>query len=275
MKVGIGLRTPYAAWIRQLPAEIDVLEITAEHFFEQRPRWLTRVARHYPILLHGLSLSLGSMQPLDPEKLERWRLMCDWLQPQYVTEHASFVESETIGLGHLSPIPWSQAFVRSMSQKIDQWQSCCQRQVLLENITSHLVLPGEMGEPEFLNEVCQKSGCGVLLDITNLYVNSQNHQFDPYRWLDRLALENVKQIHLVGFHQTQQGLEDFHNSSIQPPLYALLEYLLERVRPEYVIVERDSDIPSVSDMIGELMTVRSVVSSALNKRKRVPEVCAE
>jgi uncharacterized protein (UPF0276 family) len=171
----------------------------------------------------------------------------------------AFVDDSDLSLGHLSPVAWTQSSLENIRDNLKRWQDICQRPVLLENITAHLNLPSTVCETDFLNELCEKCNCGLLLDITNLYVNSRNHGYCPYAWLSQINPDVVKQLHIVGYSETSHGLEDFHESSVQPELITLLAHTLELLSPEFCILERDNKIPSVSVLQQELEAIKRVI----------------
>lgn len=257
MNAGIGWRRPLADWIASRPPEIGCLEITAEHFFDGGLELLRDLRRDYPLFVHGLGLSLGTPGPLDPGTLSRFARVAEAADPLFVTEHAAFTRTPEVDLGHLNPVAPTRANVAVLADHAKEVMDRCGKPLLLENIASALALRGEMPEPEFLNRVCAAAGCGLLLDVTNLYVNSRNHRFDPVAWLDALDLPRVGQFHLAGYTRRGGRWHDAHAEAVQPELVDLARHVLGRTRARGVILERDENIPAPADLAGELEAIRA------------------
>jgi uncharacterized protein (UPF0276 family) len=256
--VGVGYRRPLAPWIAQRPATVGCLEITAEHFFDGGLDLLRLLRRDYPLFVHGLGLSLGTPGRLDRETLEQFARVVEAANPEVVTEHIAFTRTADVDLGHLNPVRPTRANVRLFADHAREVADRCGRRLLLENIATHLALPGEMPEPEFLNQICDASGAGLLLDVTNLFVNSRNHGFDPVRWLEEIEPKNVVQLHVVGYTQRDGRWHDLHAEPIQDDLHALIEEVLFRTSPRAVILERDEEIPAGDEIARELRDLEAV-----------------
>jgi len=250
--VGLGYRRQLGRWIESLPAELQYIEVTAEHFYDNGTRMLHWLAERYPISVHGLGLSLGTPGALDSAALERFAAVAAAAQAEYVSEHIAFTRAGGVDLGHLNPITPSAENLQILSEHARQVMERCERQLLLENITSRLQLSGELSEPQFLNQLCESSGCGLLLDVTNLWINAQNHGFDPLDWLAELELANVRQLHIAGYSRNAEGFIDAHAARVQPELLALLSYVCARAPVEAVILERDSNFPDDNALAEEL-----------------------
>jgi uncharacterized protein (UPF0276 family) len=260
--IGLGWRPGLAAWIDSGAPEIECLEITAEHFYDGNLDYLRRLGRRLPLYVHGLGLSLGTPGPLDQGQLSRFLAVARAASARWVSEHIAFTRSGDLDLGHLNPVPLTRESLATMTEHAVELREQSGRPVILENITSHLQLPGELEETDFLMRLCENAGCGLLLDVTNLHINSVNHGFDAYAWLQRLDPQHIVQLHIVGYAARDGRLQDSHSATIQPELLDLLEAVLQFAPVEAVILERDEATPDTTNIRTELQRLRGAVSSA-------------
>jgi uncharacterized protein (UPF0276 family) len=256
--VGVGYRRELARWIAARPAQIGCLEITAEHFFDQDLGPVRALARAYPLFVHGLGLSLGTPGPLDRATLEAFARVSAAADPLYVTEHVAFTRTREVDLGHLNPVAPTVGNVAIVAGHAREVMDRCGKPMLLENIASPLALRGTLPEPEFLNRICDAAGCGLLLDVTNLYVNSRNRRFDPLDWLGKLEKKYVRQLHIVGYTHRDGRWHDAHAEPIQKELFDLTREVLARADVAGVIVERDENIPAAAELAAELEALHAV-----------------
>ena len=250
MLVGIGRRREIRTWLASRPSVVGCLELTAEHFFDRRDARaeLALLRRAYPLVVHGLGLSLGTPGPLDEETLSAFARVVAAADPLWISEHAAFTRSAEVDLGHLNPVVPSASALSVLSDHARQVMDRCQKPLLLENIATHLRTRGAWTEPEFLNRLCARAGCGLLLDVTNLYVNARNHRFDPLAWLDELDLSAVRQLHVVGCTVRNGRWHDLHAEPVQAEIRALVDEVLARTAVEAVILERDAAFPHPSEL---------------------------
>ena len=221
MMIGLGYRHELSGWIDTKPHGVDCLEITAEHFYQRGEKRLAQLAGQFKLFVHGLGLSLGTAGPLDRDRLEQFARISAAANPEWVSEHIAFTRTADADLGHLNPVRPTRDAVKIIADHAREVSERCRKPILLENITSHLQLEGELTETEFLNEVCAQAGCGLLLDVTNLFINSRNHQFDPHRWLRELEPGRIRQLHLVGYSLEGDRYTDNHAQPIQAELIEL------------------------------------------------------
>ena len=183
-RIGVGHRPELALWIDSRPPEIGCLEIVAEHFADPKRFWRLRtIAETYPLSLHSLGLSLGTPGPLDHEALTRLVEIVAVAEPLWVSEHIGFCRTAEVDLGHFNPVSPTRESIRVIADHAREVVEACGRPLILENITANRTIPGELLETDFLNRLSEESGCGLLLDVTNLFVNARNFGFDPYTWL--------------------------------------------------------------------------------------------
>ena len=258
-RVGIGYRFPLASWIDTAPAEIQCLEITAEHFFHAGEKRLRALRKRFPLFVHGLGLSLGTPGPLDRKTLDAFARVCEIADPEWVSEHVAFSRSSDLDLGHLNPIRADRRNLDLVARHTREVSERCGKPIILENVTSHLSIRGEMPEPEFLGRLCEKADCGLLLDVTNLYVNSKNHRFNPRSWLRELDPNRIVQLHVVGYTVRNDRYEDFHAEPIQEDLFELIDEVFAYAPVKGVIIERDSHFPARHDLEIELRNLRTAL----------------
>lgn len=257
--VGVGYRRGLAGWIAARPPGVDCLEITAEHFFPGGEARLAVLKDHYALFVHGLGLSLGTPGALDAERLAKFARIAELADARWVSEHIAFTRTAEADLGHLNPIPPTRENVCLIAGHAREIADRCGRPIILENITSHLRLDGELDEPDFLNAICAEADCGLLLDVTNLFINSRNHCFDPLAWLDALDTRRVTQLHLVGYAYDGKRFADDHAHAVQPELLDLAREVIARAPVQAVILERDEAIPDAAEMNAEIARLRTLL----------------
>lgn len=261
-RLGLGYRSPFADWILSNPDVVDCLEVTAEHFFDSGADRLTHLRDLYPLSVHGLGLSLGTPGPIHKETLVRFQRVAELADAQWISEHIAFTRTDVVDFGHLNPVPLTNDSLQTLVDHSREVMDVCAKPLLLENITSFLRVPEEIPETEFLNRLCQQSGVGLLLDVTNLFINSRNHRFDPVDWLHRIERENIKQLHLVGYSFEDGVWHDRHCEPIQDEIFELVKEVVSYAPVESIIVERDGDFPSINDLQIELKRLEDTCESA-------------
>ncbi|MGH9723136.1 MAG: DUF692 domain-containing protein, partial [Bryobacteraceae bacterium] len=220
---GLGFRSELRSAIFLHRDALDFLEITADHYLDaprQKLEELALLAGHFPLLSHSLKLSLGSAEGLDARYLARLASLIERLRCPWWSEHIAFTRAGGVEIGHLAPLPFTREAVDVVCRNAARAQAAIPAPLVLENITYDVVLPGEMDEPEFLSRIVERTGCGLLLDVTNLYTNSVNHGFDPLRWLDRIPFDRVVELHLAGGHVSNGYLIDSHSRAVPPEVWS-------------------------------------------------------
>lgn len=266
--IGIGLRPPHYDEIRQTLPGVGWLEVHSENYFERHGKGfevLAELARHYPVSLHGVGMSLGSADPLDPAHLRQLAALVAAISPVRVSEHLSWGSIGGRYFNDLLPMPYTREALSHMSDKIERVQQALGRQLLIENPSSYLQLPGEMGEAEFLAELARRSGCGVLLDLNNLYVSSVNHGLDCADYLATIDLGTVGEIHLAGF--TDKALPqghlyiDTHSAPVAEPVWALYRQVCG-LSAIPTLIEWDLEIPPLPVLLEEAGRADAILSEA-------------
>jgi len=268
---GIGLRSPhYEAVLAQRP-DVGWFEVHSENYFAEGgapAHYLERVRADYPVSFHGVGLSLGSTDPLDPAHLGRLQALVDRFEPALVSEHLSWSSVDRRFLHDLLPLPHTREAVGHVAARIQQVQDCLGRELLVENISDYLRYDqADFSEWEFLVETARAAGCGLLLDVNNIYVNACNHGFDAYAYVDAVPPALVKEIHLAGHtvNDIDDGtkvLIDTHNRPVPAPVWDLYRHALKRLGPRPTLVEWDADLPPLAELVREAHTAGALLESA-------------
>jgi len=262
---GVGFREPWLEPLTSVEGNgIDFLEITADHFMDV-PSWkvdqLKKLKDSFTLIPHALDLSVGSSEGIDESYLEKLTRIIEFVDPPYWSEHLAFTKAGGLELGHLAPLPFSNEAVEVVSSNVEEISKAIEIPLILENITYGVNMPGhEMSEAEFIGKVLSSSNCGWLLDVTNLYINSVNHSFDPLLFLQQSPTERVVQLHYVGFTKNARGyLIDDHGNAVDEEIWELMDEVL-RLCPSVkgAILERDSRLPSFTEIINETDRARSL-----------------
>ncbi|MCG8403762.1 MAG: DUF692 domain-containing protein [Phycisphaerales bacterium] len=260
--VGVGFRTPFKSELFLNRSEVDFLEITVDHFLDRGAEGddeLRLLADHFTLIPHGLDLSLGSAEGLNESYLDRVADIVEKVKPPYWSEHIAFTRADDIEMGHLSPLPFTHRAIDAISENVEIARRVIDVPLILENITYTMQMPGaEMTEAEFLNRIVDSTGCGLLLDVTNLYTNSVNHGFDANAMLSALPLEAIVQLHFVGGRWDGDTLIDSHSSATPPEVWDLLTEVLDRAPVKGVILERDENLPPFGEILDELRRARTI-----------------
>lgn len=262
--VGLGFREPHREDILLRRGDVDFLEIIADHYMApnaEKSVELDVLAEVFPLVPHGLNLSLGSAEGIDEAYLNDFAELIERIRPPWWSEHIAFTRAGGVEIGHLSPLPFTHEAVDAVCQNIERVRRVIpSTPLILENITYPLALPGaELSEAEFLRAIAESTGCGLLLDITNVYVNSGNHGYDAIEFLDSLPLDNVVQLHFVGVEERDGCLMDSHARPTPEPVWSLMEAVAERIEVRGAILERDENLPAFGELAEELERARSIL----------------
>lgn len=259
---GIGLRKPHYADVLQHRVEIDFVEVISENFMVAggQPRRILRdVSERYPVALHGVSMSIGSADGLDRAYLKRLRALVDEIDPLFVSDHLSWTRIDGFNAHDLLPLPYTTEALDIVCANIDRAQDALGRTMLIENPSSYIDFPdADMTEWEFLDYMAARTGCGLLLDVNNVFVSATNHGFDPVAYLDGVPADRVRQVHLAGHSQGSDLLIDTHDTPVCASVWDLYAHLLPRLGPIATMIERDDAIPPLVDLLAELAIARGI-----------------
>ncbi len=267
---GIGLRGPYHNQFLQEQPRVDWLEAHSENFFAADGiaiGALERIRHDYPISLHGVGLSIGSADPISEEHLGRLRRVFDRIEPGLVSEHLCWGAIGGRHLNDLLPLPYTEEALDHMVERIRRVQDALGRRLLIENVSSYLEFESSaIPEWEFLAAVAARSGCALLLDINNIYVNAVNHGFDATLYIDAIPGEDVEEMHLAGHTVRAFGdrriLVDTHNARVCPEVWTLFERAVRRFGPRPTLIEWDSDFPPLATLLDEAAQAQRILKEA-------------
>ncbi len=243
--VGIGYRHEIRAAIESNKAMLDCIEVISENYISNEGLcMLGKLAERFKIVLHGVNLSIASPF-LDKQQLNRIKMACEISNATYYSEHLSLTKTEHIKFGHLAPVTFTEKVLELVVRNVDQVQEYLKIPLVLENITYPFCLQQkEMSETEFFQRLVKQTGCGILLDLANVYINSQNHKFDPYEFIDNIPLSNIVQVHLAGGFQNHHGVYiDSHSRLVNEGTWKLLEYVTKISDIKVIILEHDDEFP--------------------------------
>jgi uncharacterized protein (UPF0276 family) len=265
---GLGLRRPHHAAFLAGGVPVDFVEVISENFMVDGGRpadVLARVRRHHQVILHGVSMSLGTATGLDSAYLARLRRLADAVEPLWISDHLAWTGIDGVNSHDLLPIPYTEEALAIVARNIDQAQSALGRALLVENPSTYLDFRAScMGEWEFLAELVRRTGCALLMDVNNIHVSAHNHGGDPFDWLDGIPWHAVRQLHLAGPSAGHDGLLiDTHDTPVPARVWALYEEVRRRAGPVAVMIERDDDIPPLADLLAELDRARLAEPQAI------------
>ncbi|MEJ5999857.1 MNIO family bufferin maturase [Paucibacter soli] len=271
---GLGLRTEhYQALAEPLPAgqRPDWLEIISENYLVPggKPLWhLERLRRDYPVVMHGVSMSIGSSDALNIAYLRELKALADRIEPAWLSDHLCWTGVDHRNLHDLLPMPYTEAALQHLCARIEQVQDILRRPLVLENVSSYVAFAAdEMDEASFVAELLRRSGCRLLLDVNNVYVSSRNHGFDPCAYIDRMPAAQVQQIHLAGHEDLGELVIDTHDHAVCPAVWELFSYTLGRLGPKPTMIERDDNIPPLADLLDELDLARRLAAEVLPEQE--------
>lgn len=258
--VGIGLRSPHYQDVLSSLPEVGFLEIHSENYFNphsQNHFYLQQIAEFYPMSFHGIGLSLGSSDPISKSHLNNLKQLVDRFQPALVSDHLSWCSLQGNFFNDLLPIPYTKDAMSCFVNNVNQVQDHLQRQILIENPSSYLEYKNsEMSEPEFINEIARQTGCGLLLDLNNIYVSATNHQFSVEKYLDVINDQAVQEIHLAGFTKklinNDSILIDTHSTFVSTDVWDIYSQYIKSTKTDAItLIEWDLDIPPLETLIEE------------------------
>jgi uncharacterized protein len=259
LTVGVGLRSVHYSHVLQRRPAVPWFEATSENYMGPRGgtggrplEVLEKVRAAYPVHLHGVSLNIGSADPLDPDYLARLKALVDRIQPETVSDHFCWTGVEGKNLHDLLPIPFTEEAVRHVAERARRVQDLLGRRILLENVSSYVAFRhAEMTEWEFIREVAERADCGLLVDVNNIYVSARNHGFEPATFLNGLPAERVGYMHLGGYSDHGEVLIDTHDHPVSDPVWTLYEAAVRKFGPVPTIIEWDEKVPPFERLLQE------------------------
>lgn len=265
---GLGLRKEHYRDFLETGVDVDFVEVISENFMVDggQPRHILRQVRErHPLALHGVSMSIGSADGLRLDYLQRLKRLVDEIEPLFVSDHLSWSRTGGFNSHDLLPLPYTEEALDVVCANIAQAQDVLGRPMLFENPSSYLAFGGAMTEWEFLAAMTKRTGCGLLLDINNIYVSATNHGFDALPYLDGIPADCVRQVHLAGHSQGRDLLIDTHDSPVNDAVWQLYAKAVSLLGPVATMVERDDNIPPLAELLHELSTARALGAAARSK----------
>lgn len=267
--VGIGFRETHASELIQQKPDIGWLEVLSDNFFAEgglAHQELEELRAHYPIALHSVAMSIGSIDPLDWSYLGKIQQLAKRYKPAIISDHLCFSSVDGVQLHDLIPLPQNEETVAHVGQRIRQVQDFFEQKILIENISSYLTYKeSNLSDAEFINAIAQTADCGILLDLNNLYVNAYNHGHSHEKTLNAIDFDRVGQIHLGGFEDKGHYLLDAHNHAVTPAVWDMFAQFV-KMRPEnkdvLVLVEWDNDIPDLNTLLNEAKTANKLLQTS-------------
>jgi uncharacterized protein len=263
---GLGLRREHYLDLVDGNAAIDWLEILTENYMIPGGKplyYLDKIRAHYPVVMHGVSLSIGSVDPLNQTYLRELKALAKRVEPKWISDHLCWTGTQGINLHDLMPLPYTEEALDHVADRVTQVQDFLGHRILLENVSSYLTYAhSTISEWEFLSALAHKADCLILLDVNNIQVSAHNHHFDPHTYIDAMPADRIQQIHLAGHLNKGEYSIDTHDHAIVDTVWALYEYTIKKMGPISTMIERDDDIPTLKEVLKELDVARRIAQSA-------------
>ena len=267
---GLGLRTQHYQDVLNQPPAVDWFEIISENYMVGGGKplyYLDRIRRDYPMVMHGVSLSVGGTDPLNMDYLHDLRTLARRVEPRWISDHLCWTGYGGTQLHDLLPLPYTDEAVRHVAERVARVQDFLGQRILLENVSSYMTYADSaVPEWEFLAAVAETADCLILLDVNNIYVSSQNHGFDPTDYLEGLPVDRIRQIHLAGHSREGAMVIDTHDHPVIDPVWSLYADALRRFGAVSTMIERDDNIPPLAELVAELDHAREVAHPILEER---------
>lgn len=262
---GLGLRPEHYEEILQTSPAIDWFEIITENYLIPGGKplyFLDKIRENYPMVMHGVSLSIGSTDAFDWNYLKQVKELAIRIEPQWISDHLCWTGINGLNLHDLLPIPYTLDAIEHIVSRIHEIQDYFGRQILIENVSSYLSYKeSEMSEWEFISEIANRTDCYLLCDVNNIYVSAVNHGFDVLNYLNGIPAQRVAQIHLAGHSNVGDYIIDTHDAPIIQPVWDLYSEAIKRFGPTSTMIERDDNIPPLAELLQELDEAKKIASS--------------
>lgn len=263
---GIGLRSAHYQRIVDEKPDVDWFEIISEDFMVEGGSplyYLDKIREHYPMAMYGVSLSIGSCDPLDKDYLVKLKQLVERIDPLWVSDHLCWTGVNGVNMHDLMPLPHTEETIQHVVARVKKVQDFLGRHILLENVSSYVSYrASEMTEWEFLSEIAKKADCLILLDINNIFVNAFNHGFSALDYLDGVPEERVRQFHVAGHENCETHIIDSHDNTIIEDVWELYEQGAKRFDSAATLIERDANIPDLSELLNELQYAKQIHDQA-------------
>jgi len=263
---GLGLRVDHYQTVLDTRPSVDWFEVITENYLVPGGKplhFLRRIREHYPMVMHGVSLSIGSTDPLNMDYLRQVKQLAGELQPAWLSDHLCWTHLGSTNTHDLMPLPYTEEALAHVVERVQRVQDFLGRRLLLENVSSYVTYTAsELSEWEFLAEIARRADCLILLDINNIYVSAYNHGFDPLDYLNAIPPERVQQFHLAGHSNLGGHIIDTHDHPVIDPVWQLYAHAVARCGNVSTMIERDDHIPPFDELFAELQTARRIAHDA-------------
>jgi len=263
---GLGLRPEHYEEIADNPGGVDWFEAISENYMVPGGsplRWLDRIRRDYPMVLHGVSLSIGSVDPLDARYLDDLAALVARVEPLWVSDHLCFTGLDGLNMHDLLPLPFTEEALAHVAGRVQRVQDRLRRRLVLENVSSYISYgSSQLSEWEFIAELARRADCEILLDINNVYVSAFNHGFDAKTFLRSLPASRVRQFHLAGHQHKDSHIVDTHDRPVAEQVWALYAEAVRQFPGVPTMIERDADIPPYTTLLAEVDIARRLAADA-------------
>lgn len=260
---GLGLRAPHFEQIITQKPDVDWFEIISENYFVAGGKpwhYLNKIRSDYPIVMHGVSMSIGSVEPINKDYLNQLKTTIERVEPQWVSDHLCFTQVGGINSHDLLPMPYTNEALAHLASKISQVQDYLGREMIFENVSSYLTYnDSQMSEWEFLAQLHKQTGCKFLMDVNNVYVSARNHDFNPMEYLSAIPSTAIAQIHLAGHQDFGTHIIDTHDEDVPDAVWDLYAQYAKTLGPVSTMIERDDNLGSLDDLITELEHAKTLV----------------
>ncbi|MGY2224169.1 MNIO family bufferin maturase [Pseudomonas gingeri] len=267
---GLGLRSHYHQEILEQSPAVDWFEIVSENYLVQGGKalhYLDAIAERYPLVMHGVSLSIGGPHELDAQYLKNLKQLADRVKPAWISDHLCWSRGNAHQLHDLLPLPYTEESLYYVAGRVRQVQDVLQQPLVLENVSSYVrAASDEFCEWEFLEALSRLSDCELLLDVNNVYVSGRNHGFDPWTFIQSLPARKIRQLHLAGHADYGDYVIDTHDHPVCDPVWELYQRTLEYLGPVATLLERDDHFPPLQELVTELDKARELGTAALARR---------
>ena len=264
---GLGLRTEHYQAILDTKPKVDWFEILSENYMIPGGKplfFLDKIRENYPVVMHGVSLSIGSTDPIDTQYLQALKKLASRVEPKWISDHLCWTGVHGQNMHDLLPLPYTQETVKHVVERIQEVQDVLGRQILIENVSSYAsYVDSAMTEWEFISEIAEAADCLLLLDVNNIYVSSVNHQFDAKAFIDGVPKNRVHQMHLAGHQNNGDYIIDTHDAPVIDEVWNLYRHAVARFGAVSTMIERDDNIPELAELLAELEIARDIAQQVL------------
>ena len=261
---GLGLRPEHYEEIVDSPGKVSWFEALSENYMVKGGmplHWLDRIRRDYPMALHGVSLSIGTTDPLDRAYLDELKALADRVQPMWISDHLCFTGLRGLNMHDLLPLPYTEEALNHVAARVQRVQDHLGRRLVLENVSSYVTYAAsELSEWEYIAALSERADCEILLDVNNVYVSAFNHEFDALAFLRGMPRERVRQFHLAGHTHKGTHIIDTHDHPIVSDVWALYGEAVKLFPGVPTMIERDADIPPYAELLAELDVARGIAA---------------